>query len=266
MGLGATSPASLKAEALQRGTAKLMKSPHDSQESPTGPAPHSWWEKSVRWVGAFFSRVFGNHPVTKVFAAPKNGKMGASFIDTTQRRGLKQDMERTAQATKDEGEHIVALTDVWGQMAEEDRTEEERIRSEDESERMRATTADAPHIPTKKELEGRHGADMSSFWGTLESQDRAIEKSVSSEKLGEYERLTSVQNELVSKAAKQIQQNALHTERKDPLHHNDNAFLSKTIHDTWEGLEKKDKATEKRIHDSPDLQMLQLDHSWHSLK
>lgn len=181
-------------------------------------------------------------------------------------RGLKQDMERTEQATKDEGEHIVALGSVWGQMEEEDKTQEQQVKSEDESERQRASFREAPHTPSKAELQGRHGHDMSSFWGSLEQLDSDLQKAESTENLGEYQRLTGVQNWLVTKASNQLKETGLHMERDETLKHNDQAFLSKTIHDPWESLEKKDKAVETQIHDSPDLQMLQLKHSSHPYK
>jgi len=232
-------------------------------------AAPSLWQESVGWVssiGSFFSNMFVAQPAAVVPEKAHHHHDAASFLDTTEKRGLNQDMERTAQATKDEGEHIVALGSVWGQMEDEDKTAVEEVKSEDEAERQRARMRDAPHTATKEELKGRHGHDMSSFWGSLESLDGDLKKSIETENIGEYQRLTSVQDWLVSKASKQLSDNKLHTERKEPLHGNDQAFLSKTIHDTWEEKENKDKATEQQIHDSPDLQMLQLKHHSRLLK
>jgi len=230
-------------------------------------ATPSWWQQSVGFVSSLFAKVFGQHSVEVATEKSKLAhRQAASFIDTTQRRSLKQDMERTAEATREEGLHIVSLSSVWGKMEDEDRVEGDMVRSEDESERQRARTTEKAYTPTAAELKGRHGTEMSSFWGQLEHQDADIEKSVSNEHLDEYRRLMKVQEDIVDKAATQLKDNKLHTDRKDPLNHNDQAFLSKTIHDTWEGLEKNDQALERKIHDNPDLQKLQLKHSWHTLK
>merc|ERR1719476_932520 len=162
--------------------------------------------------------------------------------------------------------HIISLNSVWGDMAEEDRIEEDRVRGEDQSAREHAKAQELPHVPSKAELLGRHGADMSSFWSTLEQEDAEIEKSVDQDHLKDYERLTQEQDGQVDKATSQLQQTTLNTDRDPPLKHNDHAFLAKPIHDHWEKLEKADKAFERRVHDSPDLQMLQLNDHWEKLE
>jgi len=228
---------------------------------PAVAEPTHWWQKSVMFVSGLFGKLFGKQSVE---AATEKHKLTqrpvASLLDVTS-RGIKQDMARTAQATKDEAAHIVTLNSVWGAMEEEDKVEEEAVKGEDASERIRAMTPEAAHTLTKEELKERHGTDMSSFWGQLESQDGDIEMSVSNENLGEYQRLTKLQDEAVDTAATQLRANGLHTERSPTLHGNDNAFLSKTIHDKWQELQNRDEAAERKIHDSPDLQMLQLKHS-----
>jgi hypothetical protein len=229
-----------------------------------------WFSQCEKWVSSFFARVFkstgSRYPsASAISSAPHQvPRPAASLLDTTLRTPA-QDMERTALSTKAEAQHVIALGSVWGDMEEADKTQEEEVRMEDEAERQRAVKV-APWKASKAELRGRHGPDMSAFWGTLETQDTDIVKSVSFESGSEYDRLTKEQDDLVRKAAKQLTKNDLHTDREPILKHNDPAFLSKTLHDTWESLETKDKALEKRIHDSPDLQMLQLDHQWHSLK
>lgn len=245
---------------IESGSDTVHDAASSSQETTTS---QTWWEQAGSWVSNFLGKLLHNVG-NSVQVVPKKHRQTppamASLLDTTQ-RGFKEDMERTAEATKEEGQHVQDMTSVWGQLEEEDKMQEDRVRSEDDSERQRASTPEAAHIPTKAELKERHGDDMSGFWNTLEQEDSDIEKSVTSENLGEYERLTQVQDALVGTAAKQLQDNKLHTERSPVLKHTDDAFLSKTIHDKWEDLEKKDKVVEKKIHDSPDLQMLQLKHS-----
>jgi len=240
-------------------------------EQPAPPTPaEPWWAqaegKASTWVSGFLARVFGKHPVAAASSQTHSKKAAASFVDTTPEHRLKADMIRTALATQEEGQHTVSLTSVWGQMEAEDRTEEDTVKSEDESERQRAKTVEVVHPPTPAEMKSRHGTDMSSFWSHLEEQDDDIVMSVTKENAGEYERLTQDQNQMMSKAASQLKETKLHMDRNVMLHGNDNAFLSKTIHDKWEDLEQKDTLNEKRIHDSPDLQMLQLDHREHALK
>jgi hypothetical protein len=245
---------------IESGSDTVHDAASSSQETTTS---QTWWEQAGSWVSNFLGKLMHNVG-NSVQVVPKKHRQTppamASLLDTTQ-RGFKEDMERTAEATKEEGQHVQDMTSVWGKLEEEDKMQEDRVRSEDDSERQRASTPEAAHTPTKAELKERHGDDMSGFWNTLEQEDSDIEKSVTSENLGEFERLTHVQDALVGTAAKQLQDNKLHTERSPVLKHSDDAFLSKTIHDKWEDLEKKDKVLEKKIHDSPDLQMLQLKHS-----
>jgi hypothetical protein len=188
-----------------------------------------WFSRAFAKLRAFWG---GDAHVASDSAAQHKG---AAFLDTTQRHpGRHEIYERTAQATKEESNHIFQLSSVWGDLEDEDVKEEARVRSEDRSGRERAETREAPHKPTKAELTGRHGADMSGFWGKLEKQDAQIERSIKKENLGEYERLTQEQDGAVKKAANQLKQNELHTDRKSPLKRADNAFLAKSLHDTWE--------------------------------
>jgi len=237
--------------------------PNDDSFAPVEnatPVSFSVWNS----IASFFSRMFAVRPETPVpvqhVAAPR--KVVTALLDTTQRRVGPQDYDKTAQATREEASHVLATTGVWGELEEEDQKEEDIVRGEDQSERVRARTPESPHAESKEELSGRHGTDMSRFWSNLETEDGEIEKSVTSENLGEYQRLTQDQDEKVEKADNQLQESKLHTDREHPLKHNDNSFLSKTIHEPWLALENKDKVMEQRIHASPDLQMLQLKDSF----
>merc|ERR1712150_88146 len=96
---------------------------------------------------------------------------------------------------------------------------------------------------------------MSGFWGQLEKEDNAIENTVNSDDLTEYEELTQEQDKHVLKANDELSLNDLNTNR-DHLKHSDRGLVA--IHEPWLKLEKKDKLVERKIHDSPDLQMLQL--------
>jgi hypothetical protein len=223
----------------------------------TTPAPFSL----LNWVSSFFSRMFWGTPETAVqhvehVAAPK--KAVTALLDTTQRRVGPRDYDKIAHDTQEEANHIIAPTNVWGDLEEEDRKEEDVVRGEDQSERMRAQTPEVVHAESKEELQGRHGTDMSRFWSNLEAEDGEIEKSVANSNLGEYERLTHDQDEKVDKADNQLQESKLHTDRDPLLKHNDNSFLARTIHEPWLVLEQKDKVLEQKIHAAPELQMLQL--------
>jgi hypothetical protein len=218
------------------------------------PASFSLWNS----ISSFFSSMFSRAPEAPVQHVDAPRKATTALLDTTQRRVGPQEYDKTAQATREEANHIIAPTNVWGELEEEDRQEEDHVRGEDQFERVRARTPESPHAESKEELAGRHGTDMSRFWSNLETEDAEIEKSVASQNLGEYERLTQDQEEKVTKADNQLQESKLHTDREEPLKHNDHSFLAKTIHEPWATLEEKDKVVEQRIHASPDLQMLQL--------
>jgi len=220
------------------------------------PPPTTSWFSPWTWFRSVVSFFTGGAQAAP--AAHPAKKQAASLLDVTKKRWLKQDMARTERATKEEGLHTVAVHDVWGEMEQEDSAQEENVRRQDIAERTQAELPESPHIPNRTELKGRHGADMSSFWGSLEKEDGDIEKSLRGDSLDQYEQLRKVQDAEVMKAANQLQQEQLNTVNVPPLKHHDNAFLAKTIHDPWESFEKKDKLIEKKIHDSPDLQMLQL--------
>jgi hypothetical protein len=237
----------------------------------TTPAPFSL----LNWVSSFFSRMFWGTPETAAqhvetavqhvehVAAPK--KAVTALLDTTQRRVGPRDYDKIAQDTQAEANHIIAPTSVWGDLEAEDRKEEDVVRGEDQSERMRAETPQTVRAESKEELQGRHGTDMSRFWSNLEKEDGEIEKSVANENLGEYERLTQDQEQKVNKADNQLQESKLHTDREQVLKHNDNSFLARTIHEPWAVLEQKDKVLEEKIHAAPELQMLQLKDSLRDL-
>lgn len=222
-----------------------------SQSEKTVPASLSWWG----WISSFFWKpAAAVAPKPAAAVAPKK----TALLEARHRRFFKQDMQRTAEATKEESQHIIQVNDAWSQMEQEDNAKEEQVRREDAAERERAETPESPHTPNKGELHGRHGADMSTFWSKLEKEDYGIEHSVDTEDLNEYERLTKEQNTQVEKAAEQVKDNRLSTERDPPLKHADDKLVA--IHEPWLRREERDKEAEKKIHDSPDLQMLQLRH------
>jgi hypothetical protein len=229
----------------------------DAQASSSTPTPSSWWG----WISSFFS---SSAAVSDKPAAPalRKSSLLQSFTRTHQPGHWKQDALRTAEAAKEESEHVIQVNDAWSQMEQDDSVKEDLVRREDEAERERAETPEQPHKPRKNELQGRHGVDMSGFWGRLEKEDYGIEHSVDTEDLGEYERLTQAQNSQVESAAKQVENNHLIPERA-ALKHNDDQRLP--IHEPWLRKENRDIDLEKKIHDSPELQMIQLQHH-HSRK
>jgi hypothetical protein len=222
-----------------------------SQSEKTVPASLSWWG----WISSFFWKpAAAVAPKPAAAVAPKK----TALLEARHRRFFKQDMQRTAEATKEESQHIIQVNDAWSQMEQEDNAKEEQVRREDAAERERAETPESPHTPNKGELHGRHGADMSTFWSKLEKEDYGIEHSVDTEDLNEYIRLTKEQDTQVATAAEQVKDNRLSTDRDPPLKHADDKLVA--IHEPWLRREERDKEAEKKIHDSPDLQMLQLRH------
>jgi len=203
------------------------------------------------WLSSFFSWLSGSSeaaPISPQMLAPHNV---SAFVS------VKQDSERTLQATREEHQHDVEVNDAWGQMEKEDSRREESVRSEDVSERRRAETAEMPHEPTKSELRGRHGAELSSFWGKLEKEDYNIEQTVHSDDLIKYAELTQAQDVRVSEASDQVDSSKLNMQHS-PLKHNSDVRLA--IHEPWWHREQADNAWERQVHDSPDLQMMQLRH------
>jgi len=170
---------------------------------------------------------------------------------------VKQDTARTAQATHEEHQHIIEVNDAWNQMEKEDSVQEESVHREDVAERQRAQTPEMPHKPTKSELQGRHGAEMSGFWSNLEREDYNIEQTVQSDDLVKYAQLTQAQDTKVSKASDELETSKLNMDRTS-LKHDHNWRLA--IHEPWLRREVRDKALERQVHESPDLQMLQLQH------
>lgn len=211
---------------------------------------------ALGWFASVYSWFFGKpsvalvseKPVVKQVTAPKAKK---AFI------WMKQDSERTAQAAQSEHEHTFAVNEAWGQMEEEDTAQEERVRSEDRAEREQAEVVEPAHHPSKAELAGRHGVHMSGFWSNLEKQDDVIAETVHSDDLVKYAELTSEQDNLVSKLADDLDMTSKPSAQDHTLVKED---LRLPIHEPWLRREERDKSVERKIHDSPDLQMLQLSH------
>jgi hypothetical protein len=236
--------------------------------SQATPPTHSFWG----WCSSFFGWVTGRSAVSaktnEAVSAPKaalvqqqpeEDSVGSNSWFKRSKK-FNQHVDAIQQESRDESQHIIQVGDAWSDLEKDDNVQEEQVRREDEAERERAELVEAPAKETKSQLQGRHGADMSSFWRTLEKEDYGIEHSVDSENLGEYERLTQAQNSQVSKAAEQMKNNKLIPERTG-LKHNDDARLA--IHEPWLRRETRDVAMERKIHDSPELQMLQLRHRHH---
>lgn len=224
----------------------------DSTASAAAPPSGVWG-----YISSFFSWATGRSAAAVEKPAAVPTPKAALLALAQKQRSLKQDMERTERQTQEESEHVIQVNDAWSQMEQEDNVKEDQVRREDMSERARAETAEVPHKPTKDELAGKKGVDMSNFWGKLEKEDYSIEHSVDTEDLGEYERLTSNQNEETARAVEQVENNKLAPERTT-LKHTDDKNLA--IHEPWLRRELRDVKAEKKIHDAPELQMLQLRH------
>jgi hypothetical protein len=238
------------------GTTDEQDSSASSVDQDSASTAQSAPETFFGWVSSFFSWVFGSSPAITAKPVTHQNTVVPKKQSLLQARWLKQDMEKTASATEEESQHIISVNDAFGEMESEDIKEENAVRRDDVAERESAETPEIPQTPSKDALKGRHGSEMSSFWSQLESEDSDIEHSVDNENLAEYARLTSVQEERVTSAAKALQDNKLNTDQVPPLKHNDVAQLA--IHEPWLTRETKDKIVEKKIHESPDLQMLQL--------
>lgn len=208
------------------------------------------------WFSSFFSWFGGKPsptPVVKQVPAP-------NAVAPTKVSLLKQDSERTLQAVQAEHLHDVEVNDAWSAMEQADDVKEQTVHDEDAAERARAETRELPHTPTKTELKGRHGHEMSSFWKQLEKEDYNIEQTVSSDDLVKYAELTQAQDTRVSEASDALSDSKLNMNMEhhaSSLHSTDTRLA---IHEPWLRREARDKALERQVHDSPDLQMLQLQH------
>jgi len=176
----------------------------------------------------------------------------------------KQSSERTAQAVQEESRHEIEVNDPWAQMESDDSRQEDDIRREDRAERERAETAELPHKPSKAELQGRHGGKISKFWSNLEEQDYDIEQMVNNDDLVKYAKLAQEQDKRVSQASSELEDSQLHMEHGVPRHSGDGGMVA--IHEPWLRRQLRDEAIEHQVHDSPDLQMLQIQHNHHRRK
>jgi hypothetical protein len=176
----------------------------------------------------------------------------------------KQSSERTAQAVQEESRHEIEVNDPWAQMESDDSRQEDDVRREDRAERERAETAELPHKLSKAELQGRHGGKISKFWSNLEEQDYDIEQMVHDDDLVEYAKLAQEQDKRVSQASSELEDSQLHMEHGVPRHSDDGGMVA--IHEPWLRRQLRDEAIEHQVHDSPDLQMLQIQHNHHRHK
>jgi hypothetical protein len=219
------------------------------------------------WIWSEITWLFGvggtNTPAVVVASAPKQVEPvpRSTFLPMP-----KQDIERTARATKADGDHIVALQDTWSGFEQDDDVAEERVAREDTAARVEAATREAPHVATREVRKARSGAHISGFWAALEQEDGQIASSLDgTDDLSRFERLTHLQDEQVARASEQMVHDSEMANRRsaNALRHSDRSYEARGIHDPWEQLEADDRENEERVHRNPDLQMLQLDHARH---
>jgi len=229
-------------------------------QAPSDVTAHPAWGSQSMSFWGWISSFFGGSSTTAMPTLRGGPNVKVSSLLTVESQGHKQNAERTARATADDSMHSVSLGDPWTELEKEDDSQEDLLRHKDVVARIVAHRADAPHKPTKAELESRHQTDISSFWGSLEQEDRSIERSLSEngDDLEQYERLTQFQNERVNQAQAVLEQDNLNFDGRVRLKKADNSFEATPIHDVFEHLEKHDQKTEKQIKSNPDLQMLQL--------
>lgn len=210
------------------------------------------------WLSSIMSWFSGEPATTPHHLAPPPAKQMPSEALTW----VKQDSERTATAAQEEHQHIVQVNDAWRELEQSDLHEEDVVRSEDAAERHRAQVAELPHKPSATELKGRHGPQIHGFWGALEKEDETIQQTVQSDDLVKMAQLEQDEDSQVSRASAQLD-NSKGASVATKSRKADNRLA---IHEPWLTRETKDKAVEQRVHDDPDLQMLQLRTSHHQSK
>lgn len=227
-----------------------------------GEDESSTQESSPIAIGGFFSRLFSwftapmRGPVPMLPSRKQSWPPPPPLPHRSGLLWIKQDSARTARMAHEESQHNIEVKDAWSQLEQKDQADEESVRREDVAERERAERPAPPHTPLKSELQGRHGAQMSGFWSKLEDEDYNIEQQVRSDDLDQAAKLTDVQDSEVSHASAELGRQA-HVEHAT-LRQNSDGRLS--IHEPWKARQESDEVIERKIHDSPDLQMLQLRH------
>lgn len=176
-------------------------------------------------------------------------------------RGLhsrKWDYTSTARATMEDSMNNVAITDPWGELEKADSAELSRVAREDLALRMQAKLVETPRAATEEEKRTRGGIHMSSVWTSLETEDEGIEESLKgTQDLGEYQRLSQMQDLSMQKLSKQLEHaDGMAEAPRLFLRHTDR--LNQEIHDPWTSLERKDREIEDRVRRNPELKMLQM--------
>lgn len=224
---------------------------HNADDAPADPIPMF----TPRWFSSLFSWMSGGPwapAVKEEVAAPR-------AVVSPKKKALvwmKQDSERTAQATMEEHQHNFDVQDAWSQLEADDIAKEEHVRSDDVAERLQAAEVEPPRHLQKSEMKGRHGVHMSGFWDKLEKQDDVIAESVHSDDLVKYAELTHAQDNVVAQESQEL---AGKPTLRGHASNTDDVRLA--IHEPWLRREQRDQAIEQKVHASPDLQMLQLEHS-----
>jgi len=221
------------------------------------------------WVSSVYSSVFSfglgffsffRKPTSLAVSKAPVAALTQTLHSTSPLIPVKQDSARTALAAQEDSQHIFEVQDAWSSLEKEDNVKQEKVRGEDQAERRRAETAEAPHKLSGSEvkgLQGRHGVPMSGFWGQLEKEDYDIEDIVKNDDMVKYQQVTQAQDLRVSQAADKLDVLKLHNNQVESQHNSDARIA---IHEPWLARETRDKAVENAIHDEPNLQMLQLKH------
>jgi len=263
-------PTESPAEASPRAAAQLPPVTAAIAPPPPAPAPPAASTPAPRsgWFWSFVSWLTGSGtPAQALTVPPAAGRPEVSLIGSSpfplldkalkaQRNSPRQRAEETARQAAEDGARDLSIGDEWGRLAREDQLLEERLRGEDHSLKVEVETPQAPQTS----LAGTHasGARVSGFWGALEKEDADIVSSLEdSHDLARYQQLTRMQDAQVKTAVAQIERVVPPVAGPPPLRHHDESFGVTGIHDPWSELEAKDILRETKVHQDPNLQMLQ---------
>jgi len=226
------------------------------------PQHHGWFWSFVDWMaGRTPTARRARHPVSLLGQNPPRQNLHPSKdqpfpvpADIVGNRHPRPSIEDVAQQTAVDGAGAVYVGDEWSRMAEEDVTDERRIRGED---LFLKQTAETPGNKSTYNISAKRDdvPEAGSFWRQLEHEDKDIQQAfIGEQDLTKYHKLTRIQDEQVVNAVSQMERPVpAYTGGKDN-HTND---LEAKIHEPWPDMEAKDRERERKIHADPFLRMIQ---------
>lgn len=210
----------------------------DAAAAPTSSSLLCWgWVQYIATSLFSSSTPVPNRPAITV-TLPRRG-----FVAMPASRGglfgdelaiARQDLRRTARATRADGLHIISVTEPWARMERDDVARVDTVRGEDQAARVTAARREERRAPTKAEVEAKKKTHIGGFWMRLEEEDGEITAALDSPGDGAsdaYMRIAAQQDARLSQADAALAAESVEPLSSRQLRRGDRSYLAKAMHE-----------------------------------